>query len=382
MKHTWLEIDLSALSYNLHQIRKRLNNKVKILAVVKDNAYGHGLIPVSQKLVREKVDYLGISNVDEGRELRKIGIRTPILNIGVISCKEEAEKVIKYNLSQTICSKKMAYLLDKQAKRRNKRVKVHLKIDTGMGRLGVFAEEGIKLAKYISARKNLHLEGIFTHFPDVKDRKFTLSQIRNFKAFLQGLIKEGIDFIYQHSANSAAFLNLPQTWLNLIRPGLILYGIYPDPYLNRKMKLKPVLSWKTRVVYIKDIPKGWSVGYARTWTAKKKERIAVLPIGYADGYSYELSNKAKVLIRGNSFPLVGSVCMDQTMVRINRDIKIGDEVVLIGRQGDKQIKAEELAKLGKTISYELVCRLSHLPHKFVDPVKSPPRRGVRRRRTI
>lgn len=366
MKHTWLEINLSALKYNLQQIRKRLNNKAKILAVVKDNAYGHGLIPVSQKLVREKVDYLGISNVAEGRELRGAGIRTSILNLGVISSKEETEEVVRHNIVQTVCSRKIADLLNKEAGRRNKRVKVHLKIDTGMGRLGVFAEEGIKLAKYISARKNLHLEGIFTHFPDAKDKKFTLSQIRNFKVFLQGLIKEGIDFIYQHSANSAAFLNLPETWLNLIRPGLILYGIYPDIYLNKKLKIKPVLSWKTRVVYIKDIPKGWSVGYGRTWTAKKKERIAVLSIGYGGGYFYSLSNKARVLIRGKFFPLVGSVCMDQTMVRINRDIKIGDEVVLIGRQGDKQIKTEELAKLSKTIPYEIVCRLSHLPHKFVN----------------
>ncbi|OQX53839.1 MAG: alanine racemase [Candidatus Omnitrophica bacterium 4484_213] len=364
MKRTWVEINLSALRYNLRQIRKKLANKAKILAVIKDNAYGHGLLKVSQTLVKERIDYLGISNLREARELRKAGIKTPILNLGGISCKEEAEEIVRYEVAQTVYSRRIADLLSKQAARRNKKVKVHLKIDTGMGRLGVFTEEGIRLAKYISRRKNLQLEGIFTHFPDAEDRRFTLSQIRRFKAFLRGVIREGINFVYQHSANSTAFLNSPETWLNLIRPGLILYGIYPNLYLSKKFKLKPVLSWRTKVVYIKDIPKGWSVSYGRTWIAPKRERIAVLAIGYGEGYFHSLSNKARVLIKGDSFPIVGNVCMDQTMVRVNGDVKIGDEVILIGQQGDKQIKVEELAKLGKTIPYEIVCRLSHLAHIY------------------
>jgi len=401
MKQVWLEINLSALRYNLCQIKKKLNfnfgknpktkkflqklpccksnlpianaslmkeisNEVKVLAVVKDNAYGHSLAEVSQVLAKEKVDYFGISNVDEARKLRKIGIKVPILNLGVISSKEEISEIIEYDLSQTVCSRKIAFLLNKEAGANNKRIKIHLKIDTGMGRLGVFLKEGIELAEYISRLKNLQLEGIFTHFPTGEDKKFTFSQIKEFRNFSQKLNRKGIGFTYQHSANSLAFLNFSESWFNLIRPGIILYGIYPQFSLNKKIELKPVLSCKTKVVYIKDIPKGWSIGYERSYTTKKKQRIAILPVGYANGYPYNLSNNGNVLIAGMSFPVIGRVSMDQTIVRVNKEVKIGDEVVLIGKQKDKQIKVEELAKLSGTIPYEIVCRLGHLPHKFID----------------
>ncbi|MCK4859272.1 MAG: alanine racemase [Candidatus Omnitrophica bacterium] len=366
MEHTWLEIDLSALRYNLRQIKRGLNGKAGILAVVKDNAYGHGIIRISQALVEEKIDYLGISDVSEGRELRAVGINSPILNLGLISQKEEVEEVVNLNISQTVCTKRISCLLDKEAKKRNKRIKVHLKIDTGMGRLGAFVSEATELTEHICKLKNMELEGIFTHFPDAADKKFTLSQIKGFNAFLQKLTKQGINFTYQHSANSLAFLGLSKSWFNLIRSGLILYGVYPQASLRKKIELKPVLSWKTKVAYIKDIPKGWSVGYGRTYTAQRKERIAILPVGYGDGYFYRLSNKGRILIKGKFFPVVGSVCMDTVMVRIDKDIKIGDEVVIIGRQKAQQIKVEELAKLSQTIPYEVVCRLSQLPHRFID----------------
>ncbi|RKY39950.1 MAG: alanine racemase [Candidatus Omnitrophota bacterium] len=370
-KHSWVEIDLSALAHNLFQIRKRIERitfsekrKVGILAVVKDNAYGHGLEEVARLLSREGVEYLAVSSIEEGKKLRDAGVKIPILNLGSVYSLEEIEEGVKYGITQTVFSREVIELLNREAIKKQKKVKVHLKIDTGMGRLGILLPEAEDLAEQISSLSALTLEGVFTHLPHPIEKEFTLEQLRCFRSFLERLKKKGIFPVYQHTANSLAFLSFSQSWFNLIRPGLILYGIYPHICLEKEIDLQPILSWKTRVVYVKDIPKGWSVGYERSYIAKSKERIAILSAGYSDGYPYALSNKARVLIKGKFFPLIGKVCMDQIIVRVDERVKVKDEVVLIGRQGDKRISAEELAEKAGSIPYEIVCRLTHLPHIF------------------
>ena len=356
---TWVEIDLSALEYNIKQIKKLVSKNVKILCVVKADGYGHGMIQVAKKINRCGVDYFGIASIDEGITLRKQGIKKPIL-ILENSLKEHAKYIIDYNLTQSVCTKESALSLNNYAKRKKKIAKIHIKIDTGMGRLGIWHKQALAFIKNINKLKSLQIEGIYTHFPSADtDKKFTNYQIRCFNTLIKKIKQNNINIPFCHAANSIGLVDYKNSHLNLVRPGIILYGIYPKKNMQSKIKLKPVLSFKTKIIYLKKIPTGRSISYGRTYVSQHPTTIATLPVGYSDGYLRGLSNKAEVIIKGRRFRVVGRVCMDQTMVdlRNSNSVKIGDTAVLVGKQGKESIALEELSKHAGTIPYELACSI-------------------------
>ena len=355
---TWVEVDLLALEFNFRQLKKIVGKKNKIMAVVKCDAYGHGLLPIAKRLVELGADYLGVAGIDEAVILRKNKITLPILILGNIFNKD-IESVVKYKLTQTISDHQLALELNQEAKRSGKVIGVHIKVDTGMGRLGILYKGAIKSIKEIDCLSNLRTEGLFTHFPCADcDPEFTHYQIDIFNQLIRDLKKMGIRIPLLHAANSMGIMGYPQSHFNLVRPGLMLYGIYPKPGLE--VKLKPALSLKSRVIYLKRMPSGQGISYGRSYITSKETTLAILPIGYGDGYPRNLSNRADVLIKGRRFRISGAVCMDQIMVDVgDSSIKVGDEAVLIGRQGNLRISAEELACLSQTIPYEIVCSVGN-----------------------
>ncbi len=360
LRPTWVEINLANLAFNFQQVKKLVGKKVKVLAAVKANAYGHGILEVSRRLAKCGVDYLGVANVDEAAILRKAGIKTPVLILSTLFSYAEIKLALKLKTIMTIADFRSARMLNYYAKVTDK-PKVHIKVDTGMGRLGIWHAQAEDLINRILKLKKLQIDGIYTHFPSADtDPKFTHKQIDIFKKLLQRLEKKGLHIPFSHAANSLAVCRIKPSYLNMVRPGIMLYGMYPDLKLRKVLKLKPVLSFKTRVTYLKEVTAGRSISYGRTYITKKKTRIATIPVGYADGYARALSNKAKVLINGKFVPVVGRICMDQTMVDVGAlaELELGDTVTLIGKQKGKLIAAEELAALCKTIPYEITCWIS------------------------
>ena len=362
---TWAEINLNNLQHNFAQIKKILPASVKVMVCVKADAYGHGLIPVARKLESINADYLSVASIDEGIILRKAGITLPILVLGMI-LKNDIKPLLKYNLAQTVCTLELAVALDSAAKEENKKINIHIKIDTGMGRLGVLHQEAFDFIKKAHKLKSLNIEGVFTHLSlaDI-NRDFTLLQISMFNKLISRLKRQGIRIPFIHTANSLGVVGYKESHFNMVRPGLIVYGLYPDE--NLKIKLKPVLSLKTKVVYFKRVPEGYGISYGYTYVTKKETTIVNLPLGYGDGYPRNLSNLAPILIRGKKFKIAGRVCMDQIMADIgNLSVRIGDEAVLIGSQGRNKITAEELAQLSATIPYEIVCGFgSRIPRVYI-----------------
>jgi alanine racemase len=359
---TYAEVDLSAIRYNFSQFRKITGgaDKVKILAAVKANAYGHGLIQVAKALSGCGVDYFGVGTIDEGIALKKAGLNTPVLNLTTIT-KDEIAPVVRYNITQTVPDIMLAKSINRIAKKKGIKAKVHLKIDTGMGRLGVWHKEAIGFIKEAVSLKNLDTEGIFTHFSSAEENKaVTEGQMSVFLKLLDELKHIGISLKYRHMANSAASVSYKGAHLNLIRPGIMLYGLYPHPSLKRKIKLKPALEFKSRIAYIKRVTAGSRISYGGTYTIKTNTKIAIAPVGYGDGYNRILSGKANVLINGKQRPIAGRVCMDQLIIDLGKDSRaaLKDEVVLIGKQGKNRITAEEIALICGTIPYEVTCWIS------------------------
>jgi alanine racemase len=354
----WIEIDLKALRHNFKTIKRIVGSKTKVIATVKQYAYGHGLIPIARELSHLGVDFFGVGSIEEAVTLRDNGFNEPILVLTAV-LPHHAHNFIKYKIIPTVVDLEFAKKLNRAAESKNIIMPVHVKIDTGMGRLGLPYQEAYEFIKALRRLKNINLEGIFTHFPAADtDSEFTNYQIGIFNKFIARLQREGITFKYYHSANSIALLNYPNSHFNMVRPGLILYGI--KPVREAEFKLQPVLSLKSRIVFIKKVKKGSSVSYGRTYIAKKPTLIATIAIGYADGYPWALSGLSRVIIRNRFFKVVGRVCMDHIMIDLvsQRNISIGDEVILLGKSKDCMVTAEELAALAKTISYEIVSRLS------------------------
>lgn len=361
---TWAEVDLKALEYNYIQVKRLAGKDVQMMAVVKANAYGHGTVEISKVLEGMGVNYLGVATTDEAVRLRDHGIKTPILVLGSV-LPEEVRIAKDRDITLTLCNYeilKEIKALAKTEEGQGTRVKVHIKVDTGMGRIGVWHEDALHFVKEVSGEKNITLEGIYTHFSSAgRDEFFTAYQMESFERLLTAIEKSWIKIPLKHAANSIATVDYKRAHLNLARPGLIIYGMYPKHTFPKLIKLKPILSLKTRVVFLKDIPPGRSISYGRTFISQKPTKIATLPIGYADGYHRGLSNKAGVLIRGQFAPIVGKITMDQMMVDVGhiRGVKIGDEVVLIGKQGRHEIRIEKLARLAGTIAYDFVCGISN-----------------------
>ena len=352
---TWAEIDLSAVRYNYKKINSLLGNNTRIMAVVKANAYGHGIVEVSRVLEKLKTAYLGVATLDEAMVLRNAKIKLPILILGSI-LPEEAEAAVKNNITLTLCNKelfkKLVLLSSKKIK-----PKVHIKIDTGMGRIGVWHEDAMNFIKCVSKNKEIEIEGIYTHFSIAgRDKFFTRYQIKSFERIISALKDNKIIIPLKHAANSIACVDWREAHLNMVRPGIIIYGIYPKRSFARSLKLKPAFSLKTKIAFIKSTPPGRSISYGRTHITQTYTKIATIPIGYADGYGRILSNKAEVLVNGHRVPLVGKVTMDQAMVNVGsiKNVKVGDEVVLIGKQKNEEIRLERLARLAGTIPYEIV----------------------------
>ena len=354
---TIAEVDFGALEFNYRQIQKRIPEGVKLLAVVKADAYGHGAIPVSLKLEKLGVEYLGVAIPEEGVELRRGGVKAPILVLGGIFGRE-VDQIFRFRLTPVIFRKDSLKLLSREAERRRRKVKVHLKVDTGMGRLGVPLSAWPDFLKEVKRFPKIEIEGILSHFSMLDAEKdLTQNQWGAFQRAVTIAQEMGISCQYLHMASSATLTAFPGYSAKLVRPGIMLYGSYPSPKFQSLIPLKPVMTLKTRIHFLKSVPPGTRISYGGTFKTKRESLIATLPIGYADGYSHHLSNHGEVLIHGKRAPVVGKVCMDFIMVDVTDipRVSVGDEVILMGRQGREQITAEEIAEKINSISYEVLC---------------------------
>ncbi|ACD82130.1 alanine racemase [Candidatus Methylacidiphilum infernorum] len=357
---SWVEIDGRALRFNIRVARERIPKKTKIIAVVKSEAYGHGLIPIAKELVHSGVEVLGINNIDEAIELRQAGIRSALLILCPI-LPSEASIIVSYNVGVVISSYNEAKWLSQAAERQGKKAIVHIKIDTGMGRLGFIPSQFIQEMEKIKRLSSLSIAAICTHFSqaetDIEATEKQWLELLKFRHYFKGLPI--------HVANSAALWRKSVYACDYVRIGLALYGIAPMPFLRRF--LKPILTWKCKIVLIKELPRGHPISYGATYKLKKPSRIAVLSVGYGDGYCRSLSNKASVLIKGKRCPVRGAITMNLLMVDITDlpSCKVGDEAVLLGTQGKESITADELAKLSQTISYEIITNIhSHIRRNY------------------
>ncbi len=361
-KPIWAEIDLHAIKHNIQRIRGILPPGTKLMTVVKANAYGHGIIPISQICQEQGVEALGVARLDEALCLRAAGIELPIIILGYLEG-EYAPEVISHDIAVTIIDLETAATFSRLAREQAGNVKVHVKIDTGMGRLGFIPnEESLEAIERISRMPGIELEGILTHFAvaDIADKTYTLEQVALFEAFIGELEARGVHFDLKHAANSAAAMEVPVSRYNMVRAGITLYGLQPSPDVNQEiLDLIPAMRLKSRVSMVKFLEPGQSVSYGRTFRADKRTRIATIPAGYADGYSRLLSNRVWASIKGVKVPVIGNICMDQCMLDVSAldQVMTGDEVILFGTPQD-QITADDLAKILGTINYEIVCKVS------------------------
>jgi alanine racemase len=360
---THARVHLGNIKYNIEGIRKSVSADRKILIAVKANGYGHGAVEVSRMAEKIGVDWLGVATVPEGIQLRNAGIRLPIFKFSP-TFPEEMKEAVAGEIALAVCDKANADALERVCRETALRATVHIKVDTGMGRVGVSVEDAPLLASHIEKNcPHCRLEGIFTHMPvsDEANPDYTRNQITLFKTTVEAMhaaIGRRVDIV--HCSNSGGVLGHPDSWFDMVRPGIMIYGYYPDEGTPRTIDLKPGISFLTRVSFLKKVQAGTSIGYGRTWVANTDSWIATIPAGYADGFNRLFSNKGRALIKGCSYPIVGRVCMDQSMVNLGpqTDIQVGDEVVLIGRSGDQEITCYEWAKELKTITYEVTCQIN------------------------
>ena len=360
---TWVEINLDAIASNVKNIKKLIGEKKELMAVVKGNAYGHDILEIASAVLKNGASKLAVARLEEGIFLRKSGITVPILVLG-LTLKQQVELLVSYNITPTVSEYEMIEKLSESAFKEDKIAKVHLKVDTGMGRIGISPDYVLNFIKKVKVLKNVEIEGIFTHFSvaDEKDKTYTEKQFRKFMEVLTVLEKEEIKIPIKHVGNSATLLDLPHMWLDLVRPGISIYGLYPSREVQKTVKLIPAHTFKTRIVFLKELPAGECIGYGCTYTTnKRKTVVASLPVGYADGYNRLLSNQGQALVRGKRVSVIGRVCMDQNMIDVTNlpQVEIGDEVVLWGKQGKEEITVEEIADKIGTVNYEIV----HMPDK-------------------
>ena len=369
--NSWLNLDKKSLIHNLKSFKRIIGDKVDLIPVVKSNAYGHGIDLISKALDKQKeVAKLATVNLDEAIYLRQIGIKKPLLVLSYYDLSKIKDLGLRINnIEFVIYNLKQANDLNKLAGKLKTKIKIHLKVDTGTSRLGILPDQAVSFAKKLAKLKNLQTYGLFTHFASAEevDQTFTIKQIAIFNKVINNLQKAGIEIPYKHTACSAAILLQKDSYFNAVRLGISLYGLWSleDHKKDIKKKypwfnLKPVLAWKTKVIQLKKLPRGTTVGYGRTHRLNRESRIAILPVGYWDGYDRKLSNKGEVLIKGQRCPILGRVCMNLIMVDLSllKNVKINDEVVLIGKQGDSEITADELAAKIGTINYEVITRIN------------------------
>jgi len=360
----WTEIDLSAIAHNIRKIRSLLSINTRLCAVVKADAYGHGAVPVGQTVLEAGADQLAVAILSEGLELRRAGITAPILVLGYTP-PVQASIVVKNELSQTVFSWQMAKALSDAAIFSDKKVKVHLKIDTGMSRIGILPKDAADFAASVASLPNVEIEGVYTHFAtaDSSNKDFCRKQFACFQEVLAAIAGRGIHVSIRHCANSAATIDIPETHLDMVRTGIIIYGLLPSTEVEKKIELLPAMKFKAQVAYMKELSSGTPISYGCTYITDSPRRIVTLPLGYADGWSRMLSNKGMVLIQGQRAPLVGRICMDQCMADVTDipNVSLDDEVLLFGGQ---DLPVEEVAEQVGTINYELVCMIGKRVPRF------------------
>ncbi|MBI5559896.1 MAG: alanine racemase [Deltaproteobacteria bacterium] len=354
-------IDMGALKHNYGEIRKRLSPKTGIMAVVKANAYGHGDVEVSRALEGFGCESFAVAFTEEGINLRKGGIKSPILILGGVD-KTQAEEAFSYELTPVVHDIAMARLLDGCARKTGRTKPVHVEIDSGMGRMGVLTEGVTAFFEEFKKLEGILLEGVLSHFSeaDREGGEFSDRQLEVFLGALGKIRAMGYNPPYIHMANSAALLEKEESRFNIVRPGIMLYGAYPAPHLRNKIELLPVMQVKTRILQLKRVPAGFPVSYGRTFVTGRESTIATIPIGYGDGLPRRLSEKGEVIVRGRRAPMAGVICMDHTMIDCTNveGVDVGDEVVIMGRQGSIDVLAEEIAEKTGTIPYEILCNIS------------------------
>jgi len=357
---TWVEVDLDRFRRNLAAIQAAIGSRRRILLVVKADAYGHGAVEIARCAVEEGVALLGVATLHEGIELRASGVEAPIVILSP-GLRSEIDEILEHRLTPCVSSLDLAKLFSDHAVQRQIRTRVHVEVDTGMGRSGVSAEDAIGFIERIVGLPNLMLEGVFTHFPDADSGRVdvTEEQLRRFDEVLHGLALRKIDVPVRHAANSAGILSVRDSHLDLVRPGILAYGFYPTRDVPRSIPVEGIMTFKTRVVQIRDIAAGQFLSYGRTYRTSKPSRIGVLAVGYGHGYPWALGNHGEVLIRGRRAPIVGRVTMDLTMVDLSGipDVEREDEVVLWGEQRGAAIELNEVAEWARTIPYDLLCNM-------------------------
>ena len=365
---TWAEVDLDNLAHNFRVLKEKAGGGVKIMPMVKADAYGHGMIPCARKLAECGADSFGVASIEEGFRLRKAGISLPVLVLGAV-LSDSVAGFFEAGLTPALCDWETALALEEEARRRNCRIKAHIKIDTGMGRIGVLWNEADVFIRKVGFLEHIEIEGLFTHFPcaDEENNDLTALQEERFFRVAGSAERSGVRIPLLHAANSAAILNRGRAGFNMVRPGLALYGVSPFSGED-DVSLKPVLSLKSRLVYVKRLPAGSGVSYGHTYRVPDECVVATIPLGYGDGYPRNLSNCGPVLIRGRRYKISGRICMDQLMVDAGREgLSTGEEAVFIGSQGKEEITARELAVLGGTIAYEILCGIGgRVPRVYSD----------------
>jgi alanine racemase len=371
----WAEIDLDAVAANVRELRRVTRPEARLLVAVKANAYGHGLVAVARQALESGADALGVARMPEALALRDAGIDAPVLIFG-FTPPSDVEALYRHDLIQTVYAPETARAYAEGIGKTGGRLKVHLKVDTGMGRLGIlpdsrrYVEPGMAVSDHavrevidIAGLNELALEGIFTHFAssDSADKRFAEEQFDTFTAFLGQLKRSGFEFEVRHAANSGAIIDMPHTHLDMVRAGVSLYGLYPSGEVDKsRIDLTPVMTLKARIAHLKKVPAGFPVSYGMTHTTQAPTVIATVPVGYADGFNRRLSNRGHMLVRGQRAPIVGRVCMDLTMIDVGHiaGVSVDDEVVILGRQANEAITADKIAGLLDTINYEITSAIT------------------------
>ena len=368
MRPTYAEIDLAAIAHNIRAIKQRVH-PAQIMAVVKADGYGHGAAAVARVAIENGATYLGVALVEEAIALRHQGFVEPILVFGGIF-EEQLIDVFAHQLEVTVYTEQIARALSKIAIRLQQPIHVHVKVDTGMGRVGVAWENALNFIRQIKKLDGIDLHGLYTHFAtsDERDKAYAAIQFSRFQQVIQQLEREQIHFPLKHAANSGAILDLPETYLDMVRPGVMMYGYYPSNETTESIPITPAMTLKSRVIHIKQVPENTSISYGRKYITSKATKIATIPLGYADGYNRLLTNQAQVTIRGKKFPQVGRVCMDLILVDVGVDseVQVGDEVILFGKPGANAMTVYDICKLIETIPYEVTCWISgRVPRVYI-----------------
>jgi alanine racemase len=362
-RSTYAEVNLQAIKDNFFALKKRIGEQSDVMPVIKANAYGHGVIPVANTVVAAGAKYLAVSSLEEALEIRYADITVPILIFGYVPI-EFANLIVKYNLTVTVFDIQIIKELDRLAFSQQKTAKIHVKVDTGMGRVGITDVNQFKeIVQLVKNSPNVLLEGIYTHFAcaDEIDKSHTEQQHNKFKVYIVEAMQQLNYKLLIHASNSGAAIDTPELAYDYVRAGISLYGCYPSKHVDKEaVILKPAMELKTQIIFLKELDRGKHIGYGATYQTSKPAKIATLPVGYADGYNRLLSNRGYVLVQGQRAPIVGRVCMDQTIIDVTdiQNVKVGDEVVLFGEQNDARITVDEVADLVHTINYEVLCAIS------------------------